>query len=224
MALGVITVREIDPHDETAFDAWYDVLRAGAVADREVPLVAGHDATANSLRTANPNKTRLPVSAYDGDRVVGALLFEYNLKTDLDAVAVEIDVPPAERRRGIGMALWNWARSRAVALGRTIYQTEIAIPDGFTLETWPACLFATKLGFALEHLEDHLVVALPPQLQVELAPLEGYELVSWAGPCPEEFLPLYAELRTAMSADVPTGGMSREIGRASCRERVSCCV
>src|SRR4051812_44245708 len=117
LALGVITVREIDPHDEAAFDAWYAVLRAGAVADREVPLVFSHEATANSLRSDNPIKTRLPVAAYDGERVVGAMLFEYYLKTDLDAVMVEIDVLPAERRQGIGTALWGWARAKAAALG-----------------------------------------------------------------------------------------------------------
>lgn len=207
---GVITVREIDPHDETAFDAWYAVLRAGAVADREVPIVFSHETLANSLRTPNPLKTRLPVSAYDGERVVGALLFEYNLTIDADAVSVEIDVAPADRRQGIGTQLWGWARSRAASLGRTIFQTEIAIPEGFSAETWPACLFATKLGFAIEHIEDHLVVPLPHQHPLQPAPLEGYELISWAGPCPEEFLPLYAELRTAMARDVPVGGMTRE--------------
>jgi ADP-ribose pyrophosphatase YjhB (NUDIX family)/GNAT superfamily N-acetyltransferase len=141
---------------------------------------------------------------------VGALLFEYYLKNDLDAVIVEIEVPPAERRQGIGTALWGWARSKAASLGRTIYQIEIAIPDGFTPETWPASLFATKLGFVMEHVEDHLVVPLPYEHSVELQPLEGYELISWAGPCPEEYLPVYADLRSAMARDVPTGGMTRE--------------
>ncbi|MEV6417705.1 GNAT family N-acetyltransferase [Kribbella sp. NPDC051718] len=206
----MITVREVDPHDEAAFDAWYDVLRAGAVADREVPLVFSREATASSMRHPNKLKSRHPVAAYDGERIVGAMLFEYLLTTNLDSVAVEIDVPPAERRRGVGTALWGWARARAAELGRTVYQAELAIPDGFTTETWPGCLFVAGLGFVLEHVEDHLVRPLPYQPQFELEPLEGYELISWTGACPEELLPLYAELRTAMSADVPTGGMTRE--------------
>ncbi|MEU4393137.1 GNAT family N-acetyltransferase [Kribbella sp. NPDC023855] len=204
------TVREIDPADESGFDLWYDVLRAGATADREVPLLASHDALATSLRVPVPTKAVVGVAAYDGERVVGAMIVEYGLKDNLDSILVEINVAPADRRQGIGTALWGWARARAASLGRTVYQTEIAIPDGFTTDTWPACLFAAKLGFALEHIEDHLVVPLPYQHQVELEPLDGYELISWAGPCPEEFLPVYAELRTAMSADVPTGGMTRE--------------
>lgn len=206
----MITVREIDPADESTFDSWYAVLRAGATADREVPLLASRDALATALRVAVPTKAVVAVAAYDGERVVGAMIVEYGLKDNLDSLLVEINVAPADRRQGIGTALWGWARARAASLGRTVYQTEIAIPEGFTADTWPACLFATKLGFALEHIEDHLVVPLPFQHQVELEPLEGYELISWAGPCPEEFLPVYAELRTAMSADVPSGGMTRE--------------
>lgn len=206
----MITVREIDPADESTYDSWYAVLRAGAIADREVPLLASHAAMASSLRVPGPHKTRVPVAAYDGERLVGAMLFEYGLKDDLDAVEVEIDIAPADRRQGIGTALWGWARSRAASLGRTVYQSEIAIPEGFTTDTWPGCLFAAKLGFVLEHVEDHLVVPLPFQQQVEVEPLDGYELISWAGPCPEEFLPVYADLRTAMSADVPTGGMTRQ--------------
>ncbi|WP_433021023.1 GNAT family N-acetyltransferase [Kribbella sp. CA-294648] len=206
----MITVREIDPADDSSFDSWYAVLRAGATADREVPLLASHDALATSLRVPVPTKALVAVAAYDGERVVGAMIFEYGLKDNLDSALVEINVAPADRRQGIGTALWGWARARAASLGRTVYQTEIAIPAGFTTDTWPACLFATKLGFALEHIEDHLVVPLPYQHQIELEPLVGYELISWAGPCPEEFLPVYAELRTAMSADVPSGGMTRE--------------
>lgn len=59
---------------------------------------------------------------------------------------------------------------RAASLGRTVYQSEIAIPEGFTTDTWPGCLFAAKLGFVLEHVEDHLVVPLPFQQQVEVEP------------------------------------------------------
>jgi GNAT superfamily N-acetyltransferase len=41
--------------------------------------------------------------------------------------------------------------------------------------------------------------------------LDGYRLTSWTGPCPPEHLAAYAELRTAMDQDVPTGGMTHEL-------------
>ncbi|TCN34244.1 8-oxo-dGTP pyrophosphatase MutT (NUDIX family) [Kribbella orskensis] len=206
----VITVREIDPSDETLFDGWYDVYRAGAVADRPAAILSSHDALAYSLRTPNPLKQRLPVAAFAGDRVVGAMLFETWTESNLDSIEVEICVPPAERRRGIGTALWGWARSRAAVEERTIFQCELGVPEGFTTETWPGSIFAAKLGFTVQHIEDHLVVPLPYEGAVQVEALDGYELTSWAGPCPEEHLQAFADLRTAMDRDVPTGGMTKD--------------
>jgi GNAT superfamily N-acetyltransferase len=211
LALGVITVREIDPHDVAAFEAWYAVLLAGATADRPAAIVETYQALSSSLGTFNAVKARLAVGAFEGDRVVGALLFEYLLHSDLDTVSVEIDVAPADRRRGIATALWDWARSRAADLERTIFQCELAVPEGFTADSWPGSLFAAKLGFVVENVEDHLVLELPWTGSVEVGPLEGYQLTSWAGPCPEEHLQALADLQTAMDRDVPTGGMTKDL-------------
>ncbi|WP_112245624.1 GNAT family N-acetyltransferase [Kribbella monticola] len=208
----MITVRELDPSDEPLFDEWYAVLRAGATAGREAAIVVGHQALAYSLRNPGPARTRLPVAAFDSDRIVGAMLFEYRLEEDLDAIEVEIDVPPAERRRGIGTALWNWATTRAAELGRTIFQTEIGAPT----ESAPGLLFATALGFSVENVEDHLVVPLPydetrlRELRQTAGEPDGYRLTAWAGPCPPQYLAEYADLRTAMDQDVPTGGMTHD--------------
>lgn len=207
----MITVREIDPADDTLFDAWYAALRAGAIADREAAIVTSRETQAYALRNQTERRARHAVAAFDGDQVVGAMLVEYDLLDNLDSIEVEIDVPPAQRRRGIATALWDWARSKAAAEQRTIFQTELGVPEGFTTETWPGSIFAAKLGFTVEHVEDHLVVPLPYAGAVTVEPLEGYELTSWAGPCPEEHLQAFADLRTAMDQDVPTGGMTREL-------------
>lgn len=206
----MITVREIDPSDETLFDRWYDVYRAGLVAARPAAIVTSHDGLAYSLRTPNPMRQRLAVAAFAGDRVVGAMLFGTWIESNLDSIEVEISVPPAECRRGIGTALWGWARSRAAVDERTIFQCELGVPEGFTLETWPGSLFAAKLGFTVQHIEDHLVVPLPYEGSVQVEALDGYELISWAGRCPEEHLQAFADLRTAMDRDVPTGGMTKD--------------
>ncbi|MEV8372706.1 bifunctional GNAT family N-acetyltransferase/NUDIX hydrolase [Kribbella sp. NPDC056861] len=207
----MITVREVDPHDTAVFEAWYAVLRAGATADRPAAIVETYQALASSLGSVNPVKARLAVGAFEGERLVGALLFEYLLHSDLDTVSVEIDVAPADRRRGVATALWGWARSRAADLERTIFQCELAVPEGFTPDTWPGSVFAAKLGFAVENVEDHLVVELPWTGSVEVEPLDGYVLTSWAGPCPEEHLQALADLQTAMDRDVPTGGMTKDL-------------
>lgn len=209
----MISVREIDPADLALFDEWYDALRAGVVAGREAALVVGRESLGYSLRTPGPLKRRLAVGAFEDDRVVGAMLFEYRLRDNLDTVEVEIDVPPEHRRRGIGTALWQWASTRAAQLGRTIFQTEVGVPT----EPWPGSAFAAKLGFSVEHVEDHLVVPLPfddarlAELRASVGSLDGYQLTSWAGVCPPEHQQAYADLHTAMDHDVPTGGMTREV-------------
>jgi ADP-ribose pyrophosphatase YjhB (NUDIX family)/GNAT superfamily N-acetyltransferase len=216
LAQQVIIAREIDPSDELLFDAWYAALREAVTADRPSAIVVSHQTLSYSLRTPGTLKTRIPVAAFDGGRLVGAMLFEFRLLDNLDAVEVEIDVPPAERRRGAGTALWDWAKARAAAEGRTIFQTEISVPAGFTSDSWPGSIFAAKLGFRIENVEDHLVVPLPyderllRQIGRESRSLEGYRLTSWTGQCPEEHLQEYADLHTAMARDVPTGGMTTD--------------
>jgi GNAT superfamily N-acetyltransferase/ADP-ribose pyrophosphatase YjhB (NUDIX family) len=209
----VISIREIDPADLALFDEWYDALRAGAVAGRVAPLVAAREALGYSLRNPGPLKTRIAVGAFEDERVLAALLFEYRLADNLDAIEVEIDVPPAHRRRGIGTALWQWAVTRSAQLGRTIVQAELAVPA----DPAPGAAFAERLGFQVEHVEDHLVVPLPydelrlEELRSEAGRLDGYRLTSWAGLCPPEHQQAYADLHTAMDLDVPTGGMTREV-------------
>lgn len=176
---------------------------------------------------AGTNRTRHAVAALEDDRVVGSVLFELPLKEDLKVAEVEIDVPPEHRRRGIGTALWAWAADRAAREGRTVFQTEINVPEGHSLESWPGGQFALHRGFSSENVEDHLVVAMPfdkdrlAELERSIADLTGYRpvadrpvsyrIVSWVGDCPDELVQTLVDLNTAMGQDVPTGGMSREV-------------
>ncbi|NIK60937.1 GNAT family N-acetyltransferase [Kribbella shirazensis] len=209
----MISIREIDPADLALFDEWYDAFRAGAIAGREAALVVGRETLGFSLRTPGPLKRRIAVGAFEDERVLATLLFEYRLTDNLDTVEVEIAVPPEHRRRGIGTALWRWAVTRSAQLGRTIVQAELGVPG----DPSPGAAFAERLGFQVEHVEEHLVVPLPyddlrlDELRSAAGPLDGYRLTSWAGLCPPEHQQAYADLHTAMDLDVPTGGMTREL-------------
>jgi GNAT superfamily N-acetyltransferase len=144
------------------------------------------------------------------------MLFELPLRENLNTAMVEIDVPPRYRRRGVGASLWDWATHRAAGAGRTIFQTEINVPARESLQTWPGARFAQRLGFASRQVEDHLVLALPIDsealnaLEASVAKPDGYELISWAGPCPEQHQQNYADMRTLMSRDVPIGDLTRD--------------
>ncbi|ONI76684.1 NUDIX hydrolase [Kribbella sp. ALI-6-A] len=210
----MITVREIDPSDDAAYGSWYDAFRAGLAEGRPAALLESREALASSLRDPGPQKARVPVGAFDGPRLVGSMLFAYRLLDNLDTVEVEIAVPPADRRRGAGTMLWRWATARAAELGRTIFQAELSVPGADY--PWPGSAFAAGLGFTVGNVEDHLVVPLPydaarlERLRAEVGELTGYRLTSWVGPCPEQHLPAYAELRTAMDHDVPSGELTRD--------------
>lgn len=205
----MVEAREVDPQDEAGLSAWYAALRAGATAGRAAPLIATYGSMAVSFRQPGPRVRRLPVAAVDGDRTVGALLLDLPQTENLSIAHVEIAVPPAERGRGVGAALWEWTRQRAAAAGRTVLQSEIHVPAGETVETWPGARFAAARGFTSRHVEDHLVLDLPAATP-PLAVPGGYELVTWAGPCPPERVDDLAAMRTAMARDVPAGEMIRE--------------
>ena len=145
------------------------------------------------------------------------MLFELPLQSDLDTVLLELAVPPRCRNRGVGAAMWDWAEQRAREAGRTIFQTEVFVPAGHTADTWPGARFATARGFVSANVEDHLLVDLPYD-EGRLAAVEtgrgrsdGYRVTSWAGRCPDEFVEAWADLHTAMSADVPTGQLARDL-------------
>ncbi len=204
-------VAAVDPHDDDALRAWYSAIDAGARADRDSPLVSTYAAFTFTMRSPGPRRRRLPFAAYDGSgRVLGAMLVELPLTSDQDTVEVEIEVPPAHRRRGVGRALWDHAAALAGEQDRTIAQTEVHVPTGHTPETWPGSRFAASLGFASQLVEDHLVLDLPAGATTGPVP-DGYRLTQWVGPCPEDRVEAYAALQTAMNADVPTGGLTREV-------------
>ena len=65
------------------------------------------------------------------------------------------------------------------------------------------------------HTEDHLLLTLPMPAD-EVARLHAkadgpaYDVVTWTGACPEEYLAAYCEMQTRMSVDLPTGDVDVE--------------
>lgn len=211
----MVQIIPVDPHDERALRAWYEAMHSGASAHRSAPVVSTYAALAYSLRRPGPMKRRLPVAARDSDATVGALLLELPREDNLTTAAVEIDVPPLHRGRGVGAGLWDWAVERARAEHRTVFQAQVNVPAGQDVSAWPGIRFASRRGFTSRHVEDHLVLELSGHTVggngSDLLPQEpGYEVVSWIGACPDEHLESYADLQTGMARDVPVGKMTRE--------------
>ena len=212
----MIEIREMSPFDGPGFAEWHGALAAGALDGRVAASISSLRELTDSLASPSPVKRRIAVAAFRGERCVGAMLFEMMLQSDLDSAMVEINVPPGHRQNGVGSALWEWAERRAGQERRSIFQTEISVPTGHTIETWPGARFATALGFVSANVEDHLLVDLPfdperlASLEARTSARDGYRVEAWSGRCSDRYVRAWADLHTAMSADVPTGELTRE--------------
>jgi len=205
-----LDIAVVDPQDEPALRAWYDALRAGACADRTAALISSYRAMAAMLRGPVHTWQRTAVAAVRAGATVGAMLVDVPVRENLTTASVEVAVPPEHRRQGVARALWGVAVEMLAGEDRTVVQTEVHVPAGHTPQTWPGALFAERLGARVENVEDHFVLPLPAAAPARRPAGDEHQVVSWEGRCPERFIEAYASMRTAMTGDVPTGGLLRE--------------
>ncbi len=182
------------------------------MAGRVAPLLSSYEELSTSLRNPSTRLRRTAVGAYDGGQVVGTVLLELSLVDNTHVAEMQVAVPPGCRGRGVGAALYAHADRVATQAGRTTYLGEVDVPLDAALDTHPGSRFALRRGFSSEHIEDHLVLDLPvdPALIDTIrarasAAHRDYDLVSWVGRCPEEHVAALADMRTAMSVDLPQG-------------------
>ena len=216
-----VQVRRIDPRDEAAFDAWFEVLH---VTDVERWPDGGSgwqrvERLAMALNEDGPEEHRLLVATTTGDgggdggagAVVGIGDVELFRRENLHVARLEVRVLPDARRQGVGRAIVEVAEAMARQGGRS----ELCGMDDTPLRAGhvdTAKPFAESLGFAVAQRMERrrLSVPLPP---AQLAALEqdprarpaGYSLITFGDRWPDEYLADRCELGRRMSTDVPTG-------------------
>ncbi len=205
----LVQIRALDPFDDVSAGNWYAAMYAGASAGRVAPPVVGAASELTSLRTNDSNKTydRRAYGAWDGDACLGTVLVA--LPRNGHVAEVDVNVPPSHRGRGIGSALFAYARTIAETAGVTTITDEINVPDG-ALDQCDGGRFALAHGFASCHTESRLMLDLPVR---ELDALEsyalekasGYRVVAFDGLTPPEHLDALARMMTLMQLDVPIG-------------------
>jgi RimJ/RimL family protein N-acetyltransferase len=132
-------------------------------------------------------------------------------------------VHPAERRRGLGLALLRHAADRAAANGRSVLK-------GVARQGSPGEAFARAAGAKPGLVDIQRVLDVATLDQAKRARLRGpaeraaaaYSLVSWAGPVSEEFIEQVAAIYNAMG-DAPRepGAAAEEWDAQRIRERVN---
>lgn len=165
---------------------------------------------------------------------VGSCSVVLPLKENTATAWIEVLVAAGYRRRGMGRRLLEFAEATARERGRTVFDGYCEEPA--TDEPGPAGMlpaksgaggiplaaastrFAAAAGYQLEQVEKSSRLGLSVDEGL-LGRLESgasersrdYRLVEWRNSCPDELVGAYAELKSRMSADVPTAGMEAEV-------------
>ena len=211
----MILISEVDPVDQATLRAFWETEQDSVHADRRHAIPRTWERLVAMVSHRNDSYRRTLLVARDGDAVVGACDLGGSTTDNLHLADLEIHVRPERRRHGIGRALYDDASVRLRADGRTSVCGEVFVPPGSDGAGVAAYEFATVLGFEKVHSEDHLLLDLPmPAEEVDRlrakADAAAYDVLTWAGPCPDEHVEAFCEMQTRMSTDVPIGDIDYE--------------
>jgi GNAT superfamily N-acetyltransferase len=139
----------------------------------------------------------------DGGTLVGGVLVEFPDKRNKHIGQLTIVIPPDRRRHGVGRELLRYAARCAAGDGRTMLTADVRVDT-------PGAAFAAAVGAraGLTQVRRVLDVATIPDGHLAAlrgkaeAASEGYSLVRWTGPTPEEYLQDVATVSAAMD-DAP---------------------
>lgn len=205
----MVEISEVDPTDERALRAFWDLEYAALHADRPQVVMRSYGRFLSTVTVPSPYVRRTLLAATDAQRVVGIAELRGSVQDNLHLAMVEIAVAPDRRREGTGRALYAEVSRRAAVEGRTTLLGEAYEVPGRETGAVP---FAGALGFERVHTEDQLMVPLP--LGIDVVPQvpddPDYEVVSWADHCPDEYVVPYCAMVTQMNNDVPSGEIDYE--------------
>lgn len=206
-----IDVEAVDPHDASAFDAWYAVWKA--IDEERWPGQPGwqyEELLAMALDREGAHERR-PLAARRNGVVSGVVGLELSRHENFHLARIDLRVLPGHRRRGVGTALIERAERIAAAAGRT----ELAAMDETPVRrdyVETAAPFARHLGFTAVQRMVRRSIGLPLSAphawelrnDPRAAPA-GYTLMTFGNHWPDEHLDDRCELGRRMSTDAPMG-------------------
>ena len=210
-------VRQIDPRDEVAFDAWFAVMEA---TDHErwpdKPGWQRPERRAMALDDDGPQEHRC-LSAYaDDGRVVGIGDLTMYRRENGHVAELSVAVLAAARRQGVGSAVVAEAERLSSVAGRRELGGMDEVPTRVGYED-AAGVFAPGLGFApAQHMvrRDLRVPRDPGQFRSLVddprSSPPGYSLITFVDRWPDAFIEDRCELGRRMSTDVPMGDLERD--------------
>ncbi|MCP2030548.1 GNAT superfamily N-acetyltransferase [Okibacterium sp. HSC-33S16] len=159
--------------------------------------------------------------------VVGRGVYEWQPEENAPAAFIEVQVASTMRRHGIGTAILTVLERIAAENGLTVIQSwsshalpassEVLVPPtgfGAVDRDSAAVRFARAHGYSLEQVDRISRVELPMSADLlterrrDAEPhAVDYEVVQWAGRCPDRWLTDMARLHQRMSTDAPAAAI-----------------
>lgn len=217
-----LEIRRVDPSEDGAYDAWWNAYAAARRADLgDDALIWSHQESRAELLQESATTDRHAFAALRDGEVVGACSLALSLKDNLHIAAIGVNVPPQHRRTGVGSALLMHLEAEVRRAGRSTMRADIYWPASLPADGAGAANreFARRHGYeiALGDLQSRLDLPVADTVVDELlaeAPATGYELRSWVGPVPEEFVAEWAALDALLDTEAPTGDLDLEASNA----------
>lgn len=215
-----LEITRIDPFDAAAVDAWWDAYASAERADRgdDIP-VWSREETRSELQQESRVNERRAFLLHDDGLVVGAASLTLPLKDNTHVAYLDIDVPLAHRRRGVGSAALAFLESEAAAAGRTTAQgdTSWRYELGSDGSGDPGREFARRHGYALAlgDVQNRLALPVAPTVLDGIdadiaAAIQGYTIRSWVGPVPDDVVEGWAILDASIDTEAPSGDLDIE--------------
>jgi GNAT superfamily N-acetyltransferase len=198
--------------DAAEFRRAFGVL-ASVAAEREFPTLMPVDEALVLLQTSPAEYRFSCLASVDDGEVIGTAWLTWPRSENEHMVVVDLGVAPTHRRRGVGSALLHAVRVQARDEGRSALLGETFSPYGAEVGSGPA--FASARGFVAQYAALHQVLDYPvSDLAARAAAVaehhRDYELVSWSGGCPEEYLTEYCGLLSLVDEEVPLGDLEMQ--------------
>jgi GNAT superfamily N-acetyltransferase len=203
----VVDVEQINPRNEAALRAWWEVGHA-ATAERPGKPWPLWEQSRVALPADNPERGITLLGAIDGREMVGAGLLTRTLRENLHAAMAFAWTRPDRTRQGIGRRLVDELEVVAVGDGRTTIQSEAFLAPG---GSGTAEAFAVAMGYDVASRESIKELALGDYvarrdaLAAEAAAAAGYRIITFDTVCPEEHLDSFGRLLGMLMSEVPLG-------------------
>jgi GNAT superfamily N-acetyltransferase len=209
----------MDSADQQAGELAYQIMAAAdAVAVPDFPPPCRHNFLAG-LRHPWPGDAPEHALVYSDGVAVGYLVIGLPQLDNTDNATLDVYVHPDHRRRGVGRASYEYAVGRARQLGRKrVMGSAVATLPGGPDRDPAGGEFAAAMGAraVLAEVRRRLDVSTVDQAALDrlLAQAwrqaDGYELVQWVDPAPEEYVADLAYLDGRLVADAPMGDLAWE--------------